>query len=81
MYCLYYHYCMLGYVALKRPNEVETVAYQLTVCNSLLSTVRTYRLNRVCMCVCVCVRTCVRYTYVRIHLFLAHRHCCLQLIP
>ena len=47
---------MLGYVALKRPNEAETVAYRLTVCNSLLSA---YSLNGVCVCVCPCEITIV----------------------
>ena len=48
----HYFVRMLGYVALKRPNQAETVAYQLTVCNSLLST---YSLNGVCVCVCACM--------------------------
>ena len=39
--------CWSGVRALKRPNEAETVAYRLTVCNSLLST---YSLNGVCVC-------------------------------
>ena len=47
---LFCKYVGVGYVALKRPNEAETVAYRLTVCNSLLST---YSLNGVCACVCV----------------------------